>query len=273
MRRGLLAAARVIEIGSRMNNLIQLAKNQEFSHADSIIHVFAGGSDQHGAKLDAKSDIDVCGVYIPPVEEILGVVGEQHFVSSTSEEGDKNKPGDVDITMYSLQKWAKLACKGNPTVLGFLFTSSKVSSVWSMNIVPKRHIFLASSHAEQFMGFGRSQMQRINGERGSGKHGQRDPLIDKFGYDTKAAMHMIRMMCECQELLVDGFITYPRPEVEMLLAIRRGEWSKTRVEQEYLRLEADMEYLRQSSKLPPTVDKDAVSKVIAQAHLDHWGYF
>lgn len=255
-----------------MNDLLQLAKDQDFPHADSIIHIFAGGSDQHGAKLSAKSDIDVCGVYIPPVEEIVGIVGEQHFVASTADEGSRNKAGDVDITMYSLQKWARLACKGNPTVLGYIFMPPAIDGVWAKVIFPNRHLFLASSHAEQFMGFGRSQMQRINGERGSGKHGQRDPLIEKFGYDTKSAMHMIRMMTECRELLTEGTISYPRPEVETLLEIRRGEWSKTRVEQEYLRLEVEIKELRDSSSLPDKVDRAAVSKVITEAHLMHWKY-
>jgi hypothetical protein len=32
------------------------------------------------------------------------------------------------------------------------------------------------------------------GQRGTGKHGQRPEIMGKFGYDTKAAMHTLRLL-------------------------------------------------------------------------------
>ena len=39
-------------------------------------------------------------------------------------------------------------------------------------------------------------------ERGdAGKKGQRPELEEKYGYDVKAAMHAIRLLGECKEIL------------------------------------------------------------------------
>lgn len=43
------------------------------------------------------------------------------------------------------------------------------------------------------------------------------------GVDWKACMHAVRVSREAQELLLHHTISYPRPEAELLLAIRKGE--------------------------------------------------
>lgn len=253
------------------DELIAEAVNQGFPEAKDIVHIFAGGSHQHGAKLEGKADLDICGIYVPNAPEVIGIDQDEHFVGGTGDDKTRNKPDDIDVALYSLRKWAFLAAKGNPTVLSYLFMPARVDGVWHSLIAPRSHIFIASGHAAAFIGYGRAQLARLNGERGYGKHGQRDPLIDKFGYDCKAAMHMLRMMFECRELLKTGRMTFPRPEVETLLEIRRGEWSKSQIEREYLQMEAEVNALRDASSLPEKVDRKKVSELISMAHLIHWG--
>jgi predicted nucleotidyltransferase len=53
----------------------------------------------------------------------------------------------------------------------------------------------------------------------------RAALEAKSGYDTKHAMHLVRLMRMCAEILVTGFVLVRRPDAEELLAIRRGAWS------------------------------------------------
>lgn len=43
------------------------------------------------------------------------------------------------------------------------------------------------------------------------------------GVDWKACMHAVRVSREAEELLLHHTITYPRPEADLLLAIRKGE--------------------------------------------------
>ena len=47
----------------------------------------------------------------------------------------------------------------------------------------------------------------------------------KFGYDTKNAAHLVRLMNQAVELLAIGAITFPRPEAELLKDIRNGAWT------------------------------------------------
>jgi len=53
----------------------------------------------------------------------------------------------------------------------------------------------------------------------------RASLEAKFGYDTKHAMHLVRLISEGNELLTTGNITFPRPDAEELLDIRNGKYS------------------------------------------------
>lgn len=41
--------------------------------------------------------------------------------------------------------------------------------------------------------------------------------------DWKALMHAVRVAAEAKELLLTGNVTFPRPERELLLSIRKGE--------------------------------------------------
>jgi hypothetical protein len=66
-----------------------------------------------------------------PPERVLGLESAPHFAWSTAGDEGRNRPNDVDLTLYSLKKWAGLACKGNPTALHFLFAEGVLrSATW-----------------------------------------------------------------------------------------------------------------------------------------------
>ena len=49
-------------------------------------------------------------------------------------------------------------------------------------------------------------------------------MRDVPGYDIKAALHAIRLLNEGIELMRSGSITLPRPEKELLITIRTGNY-------------------------------------------------
>lgn len=53
----------------------------------------------------------------------------------------------------------------------------------------------------------------------------RAELEAAYGYDTKHASHLVRLLREGQELLETGFITFPRPDAFDLLSIRMGSYT------------------------------------------------
>lgn len=59
---------------------------------------------------------------------------------------------------------------------------------------------------------------------------KRSKLEAKFGYDTKHAMHLVRLMQVCEEILVEGIVRVKRPNAKELLAIRDGAWTFDKLE-------------------------------------------
>lgn len=53
----------------------------------------------------------------------------------------------------------------------------------------------------------------------------RGELEEKFGYDTKHAMHLVRLLRMGAEALETGVLNVKRPDAEELLAIRNGAWT------------------------------------------------
>ena len=53
----------------------------------------------------------------------------------------------------------------------------------------------------------------------------RGELEEQFGYDTKHAMHLVRLLRMGVEALRDGEIIVKRPDAEELLSIRAGAWT------------------------------------------------
>lgn len=76
----------------------------------------------------------------------------------------------------------------------------------------------------------RRQRERLELSRG-GKHTNRPELVEQFGYDTKYAMHMIRLGFQGIEYLKTGRLTLPVPEYagDILRAIRRGDYDLAQV--------------------------------------------
>ena len=108
----------------KQRSLLKLVGQSGFNQPESLIHLFIGGSELHGAKVGKTDDTDIYGVYIESPEQALGLTSHPHFVWSTAGSERRNGPDDVDITLYSLRKWADMSAKGNATALHFLFCQS-----------------------------------------------------------------------------------------------------------------------------------------------------
>ncbi|MFY9949503.1 MAG: nucleotidyltransferase domain-containing protein [Candidatus Sulfotelmatobacter sp.] len=253
-----------------MADLLKHVKGSGFPFPDRLIHVFVGGSELHGAKVHGTDDLDIYGVYIEPPEMVLGLESIPHFVWSTAGNERRNGPNDVDVTLYSLKKWTELACKGNPTALHFLFATSAVSNPNWAQVVSEKDVFLARSCARQFIGFADDQLKRMTGQKGRGEKGQRTELEEKYGYDVKAAMHALRLLYECKELVSDGCITLPRPERDLLIRVRTGKFSIDKVMTLAKQLFNECHDAAKRSRLPASVDRSAVSRLVTKCYLQSW---
>jgi uncharacterized protein len=254
---------------TRQSLVLQQIKSSGFPHFHYLIHSFIGGSELHGAKVRDTDDMDIYGVYVEPPELAIGLDRSEHYVWSTAGNERRNGPDDVDVTLYSLRKWAQLAAKGNPTALHFLFAGHAGHNIWQ-KIVKNTEAFLCRQSATQFLGFADDQLKRVTGEKGRGRKGQRPELEQEFGYDTKAAMHTLRLLYECIELMSEGRITLPRPERDLLIHVRTGGWTLEKLIQEAYKLFAAAKEAQLHSSLPESIDRQRISRLIADAYMHYW---
>src|SRR4051812_26583173 len=150
------------------------------------------------------------GIIIEPFAEAMGIGDPfEQVVKRTAAERDgthnaSSKAGDIDLVLYSLRKWTRLALKGNPTILTLLFAPQ---DKWLAGNALGGHLqdlaprIVSKQAGKAFLGYLQAQRMRLTGEKG-GSHGAVHSLDqEKFGYDTKYAMHMLRLGYQGIELL------------------------------------------------------------------------
>lgn len=99
----------------------------------------------------------------------------------------------------------------------------------------------------------------------------RHELEVQFGYDTKHAMHLVRLMRMAEEILTDGKVLVKRPDAQELLDIRGGKWTLEELlawadeKDRYIR-----EDLYKKTDLPKTTDLDLAARVLMTAQDICW---
>jgi hypothetical protein len=90
----------------------------------------------------------------------------------------------------------------------------------------------------------------------------RSALEEKYGYDTKHAYHLVRLIRMCREILTTGIVQVKRPDREELLAIRNGLWTYDQLIEFAEREEQGLNALYNSSTiLPKTADKEKLDQL------------
>jgi predicted nucleotidyltransferase len=270
-------------------DILGLIRRTPFMWPDSIIHMFVSGSAMHGATGDKPGDLDIAGVYIQPPEMALGIPQKREIedggkwfdpdtqVWKSAGDHERSGPDDVDVSMYSLRKWAGMAASGNTTALEFLFVKNIIERpsiwpcVWEKHIVPNTEHFLSKRAGFHFTAFAAAMRLRLAGGH-TGKHGQRPELEAEFGYDVKGAMHMLRVLGEGIELMQTGTITLPCREATFLKDIRRGVYSWKQIEAYADARFQILDEVREKSFLPDEINRAEISRIITEAQLDFWGF-
>lgn len=94
-----------------------------------------------------------------------------------------------------------------------------------------------------------AKAKQIISERLS-KVGNREELLTKYGFDSKFASHLIRLLFEGIELLKTGEIKFPLQEAQLLRDIRNGKWEIPKIFDLSNELEKETEALYLTTKLP-----------------------
>jgi hypothetical protein len=98
----------------------------------------------------------------------------------------------------------------------------------------------------------------------------RHELEAKFGYDTKHAMHLVRLLRMAKEMLASGAVIVERPDRDELLAIRDGAWSYEQLLEWTRRQNQELNAMEATSPLPREPDRltvDAVCRQVVESLL------
>lgn len=231
------------------------------------------GSTVHGLSNPGTDDRDEMGVCIEPPEYVIGLRAFEHYVSRTQPEGVPSGPGDLDLTIYGLRKFCRLALKGSPTVLLLFFIEGEhllARTAAGERLQQLAPAFLSRRTGRAFLGYLEAQRRSLLGDR----HATRTrELSAVHGYDTKYAMHALRIGVQGIELLETGRITLPVPEPDraMLRSVRAGGVALQDVIERLDDVTARLERLSAESGLPALADQASVDGFLVEAYREAWG--
>ena len=83
----------------------------------------------------------------------------------------------------------------------------------------------------------------------------RKELLTKYGYDTKFASHLVRLMLEGKELLETGKLVYPLTYANIILDVKQGKLKMIEVLDYAESIEADIENIPTSLPKKPRYDE------------------
>lgn len=102
----------------------------------------------------------------------------------------------------------------------------------------------------------------------NGRNKKRAALEEKFGYDTKHASHLVRLMRMGKEILTEGKVLVFRPDREELMAIRNGAWPYDSIEEYANKMEVEIASLSETSSLPKEPNRPLLDKLCIKVIQD-----
>src|SRR5580692_2981249 len=249
------------------------------------------GSGVHGTSIAGQDDRDEMGVCLEPSQFVTGLarvpngirgvgpsVAFEQYERHTAWDrpggvANRSGAGDLDVIIYSARKWTRLALDGNPTVLLVLFVPDEevvFRNEVGAELVANADRFVSRLAAVRFLGYLRGQKAAMTGQTGA--HTNRPELVAVYGYDTKFAMHALRLGLQGVELLTTGRITLPvpAPHRAYLRSVRRGERKLAEVLDAITETEDRLTRLCESPAVPDQPDRRWVDDWLHRSHLNFW---
>ncbi|MFI6684693.1 DNA polymerase beta superfamily protein [Streptomyces sp. NPDC050485] len=220
--------------------------------ADHTVYSCVMGSRAFGLATE-DSDTDVRGVYLAPTPLFwrferppTHVEGRWGLPCSNEVESS----GRVEQFSWELERFCELALRANPNVLECLH-SPLVQHIddTGRELLALREAFLSRQAHQTFARYALGQRRKLDAD------------VRQYGAPRwKHAMHLLRLLTSCRDLLRTGALTIDvGAERERLLAVRRGEVSWTEVESWMARLAAESDQAAARSPLPSEPDRARVA--------------
>jgi uncharacterized protein len=233
------------------------------------------GSGVHGTAIAGQDDRDEMGICIEPPEYVIGLKRFEQYIYRSQPEGVRSGPGDLDLTIYSLRKWMRMALDGNPTVLLPLFVpDDEIVSITPLGheLRDQRGMILSRRAGYRFAGYLEAQRRGLLSGSGKGRDVTRPELVEAYGWDVKYGAHMVRLGVQGVELLETGWITLPMPEpwLTWIRDLRQGGHTMQEALDVAAELEERITKLVASSPLAEHPDREAADRWLIRAYRMAW---
>lgn len=244
---------------------------------DNLVYEVQTGSVSYGAS-SGDSDTDIVGIAMNPKSDffpnqaghIYGF-GDAYIPFTTWQHHHVQHDGDeYDLTVYGIAKWFTLLAENNPNMIDILFSPLhcvRVNSLIAQHIRRSRALFLHKGSKHKFIGYAYAQLKKIEKKE---KEGKRAAIIEKYGYDVKYAMHLVRLALQCEQILSEGDLDLMR-NADLLKAIRSGEWTEDQVKKFFSDKEKHLEELYEKSELPHGPQIDKIKALLIECLEMHYG--
>jgi hypothetical protein len=209
--------------------------------------------------IDDKDTMAFC---VPTIEHYYGLT---QFGSRGTQE---IKRDEWDIVTYEARKAIGLLAGGNPNVLSMLWLPEnlviKMTDGGAL-LIANRDLFVGRHVYKTFIGYATQQLYKMDHGAFKGYMGdKRKRLVERHGYDTKNAAHLVRLLRMGIEFLRDGELNVVRHDAPELLAIKHGEWSLERVKATADDLFRRAEAVYDTSALPVRPDREKANALCVE---------
>lgn len=243
---------------------------------DGLMYRTLVGSTVHGTSISGQDDRDEMGVCVEPPASVIGSKEFKHYTFRTQPEGVCSGPGDLDLVVYGLRRYVSLAVQGNATVLLPMFVPDDAvlyANEFGHELREKRRMFLSRQAGKKFRGYLHSQREGLMGLRSGGTRNQgRADIRAKYGFDTKFAMHMVRIGLQGLELMKTGDMSVPiaEPDLTWLRELRTGQHTKEEALAKAEKLERQITDAMERSPLPEYPVMADIDNWVLSVHRRHW---
>ncbi|WP_370411453.1 DNA polymerase beta superfamily protein [Streptomyces fradiae] len=212
---------------------------------DHTIYSCVMGSRAFGLATE-DSDTDRRGVYLAPTPLFWRFDKPPAHVEGPAEEQFS----------WELERFCELALRNNPNVLECLHSPLvEHADATGRELLELRGAFLSRRAHETFVRYAGGQRRKLEAD------------VRQYGAPRwKHAMHLLRLLTSCRDLLRSGELRIDvGEERDRLLAVKRGEVSWADVESWMNRLQAEADTAHTTSPLPAAPDRPRIEDFLTRA--------
>jgi predicted nucleotidyltransferase len=239
------------------------------------------GSVSYAVSSDT-SDMDIVGFCIPPKEDVFPHLSGEipGFGRQKKQFGDwqehhimdKEARQEYDFCIYSIVKFFNLAMENNPNMLDVIHVPQRCvlfCSAVGQIVRDNRQMFLHKGSYHKLRGYAYAQLHKI-GTKANSANPKRQKTIEDHGYDTKFGYHVLRLVLQAEQILMEHDLDIER-NAEILKSVRRGEWSEEKLRSWFDEKEKHLEELYTKSTLRHSPNEEAIKDILMGCLEQHYG--